>query len=147
MAKYQLWHFKPHFSLRSKEGRFLSIVLFSKESKMNWVREIKRSIISLQELCWHVCSLAPPKLFLIHFYFIFGKYFENSPAWNNEDWLVIAGSRGSSGFHHRDLSRWSRFDLVWPQDDFDSLLTQYKGGNQKTAKSSFVSRTNNLTKL
>jgi len=36
------------FSLRSKEGRFLSIVLFSKESKMNWVREIKRSIISLQ---------------------------------------------------------------------------------------------------
>ena len=37
------------FSLRSKEGRFLSIVLFSKESKMNWVREIKRSIISLQE--------------------------------------------------------------------------------------------------
>ena len=47
------------FSLRSKEGRFLSIVLFSKESKMNWVREIKRSIISLQELYLHICSLAP----------------------------------------------------------------------------------------
>ena len=68
VAKYQLWHFKTHFSLRSKEGRFLSIVLFSKESKMNWVREIKRSIISLQELCWNVCSLAPLKIFSIYFW-------------------------------------------------------------------------------
>ena len=60
-------NFETHFSLRSKEGRFLSIVLFSKESKMNWVREIKRSIISLQELCWHICSLAPRKIFSIYF--------------------------------------------------------------------------------
>ena len=68
----RLFHQKWNpFSLRSKEGRFLSIVLFSKESKMNWVREIKRSIISLQELCLNICSLATSSDFKKYFFFNF----------------------------------------------------------------------------
>merc|ERR1712062_144496 len=37
------------FSLKSRDGRFLQISLISKEAKMNWIREIKRTIISLQD--------------------------------------------------------------------------------------------------
>ena len=70
---------------------------------MNWVREIKRSIISLQELCLDICSLAPP----VFNFFQRGNKFCNqlfSITWISE---AVDFRRVTAGFHPRESSRGS----------------------------------------
>ena len=140
------------FSLRSKEGRFLSIVLFSKESKMNWVREIKRSIISLQELCLHICSLAPSdfSIFGQYIFFNFATNFFPSRDFLTR-WISVAAQVDFIPENYHEDQVWPQMTWHWNcwncENCENCCKHNKKGGNHKTAKSSFGSKTINLTKL